>query len=189
MNKKQLRTSIVQELQAITSDEKQRIEQNIITTLFNTTLWKKSKVIGITISQHIEWDTKSIIREAWHQGKTVCIPKTDPSVHKLVFYKIDSFEQVEKQLHGLQEPISEETIAMEKSQIDLLVVPGLVFDKAGFRIGFGGGYYDRFLVDYPNETVSLLSQSQLVNEIPVEEFDKPVEYLIVENQIMKRDQL
>src|SRR5699024_4104882 len=108
---------------------------------------------------------------------------------KLVFYKIDSFEQVEKQLHGLQEPISEETIAMEKSQIDLLVVPGLVFDKAGFRIGFGGGYYDRFLVDYPNETVSLLSQSQLVNEIPVEEFDKPVEYLIVENQIMKRDQL
>lgn len=185
MNKNQLRTFIIRKLRAIPSNEKQQIERHIITTLLATEIWKKSNVIGITLSLDIEWDTKSIIKRAWSQGKTVCIPKTYPDEHKIVFYKITSFEQVKKQYYGLEEPVPEKTVALTKDQIDLLIVPGLVFNKGGFRIGFGGGYFDRFLADFPNETVSLLSQLQLVDKIPVENFDIPVENLIVENEIMK----
>src|SRR5690625_5859264 len=128
-------------------------------------------------------------KEGRGQRETCVNPKTYPDERTLIFYKISSFEQIEKQHHGLQEPNPDKATAMQKSQIDLLIVPGLVFNKAGFRIGFGGGYYDRFLVDFPHETLSLLSQSQLINKIPVEHFDKPVEYLIVENKIMKREQV
>ena len=184
-----MRACIIQELQTKTAHEKQKIEKSINTTLFTSEVWKKSKVIGITIAKDIEWDTKSIIKEAWEQEKTVCIPKTYPDERKLIFYQINSFRQVEKQYHGLWEPIPEVAMALEKDQIDLLIVPGLAFNKAGYRLGFGGGYYDRFLVDFPHETVSLLSQSQLINKIPVEKFDKPVKYLIVENEIMKRKQV
>ena len=189
MNKKQLRSYIIRELREKAANEKRKIEKKIKTTLFNSELWKKAQVVGITISKDIEWDTKSIIKAAWDQGKVVCIPKTYPDERKLTFYKINSFKQIEKQDHGLSEPIPEVAIAMKKNQIDLLIVPGLAFNKDGYRLGFGGGYYDRFLVDFPHETVSLLSQSQLINKIPVEKFDKPVEYLIVENEIMKRKQV
>lgn len=188
LDKKQLRKSILHELTTKSTEEKQLIEKDIYKTLFSTELWKISKVIGITISRHVEWDTQPIIQKAWKQGKLICIPKSNPNKHKMTFYKINSFAQVEKQHHSLFEPIPAETEAVKKNQIDLLIVPGLLFDKTGFRIGFGGGYYDRFLVDFPNETLSLLSQSQLLNKIPTERFDLPVNYLIVENELIKTGQ-
>lgn len=179
----------MQELTMKSPEEKQLIEHRIINTLLSTELWKQSKIIGITISKQVEWDTQTIIKAAWNQGKSVCIPKSYPSKHEMIFYEINSFAQVEKQHHNLLEPIPRKTEEIKKSQIDLLIVPGLLFDKNGFRIGFGGGYYDRFLVDFPNDTLSLLSRSQLVNEIPSEIFDIPVNYLVVEDKIIKRKQL
>ena len=189
MDKKQLRKSIMQELTMKSPEEKRLIEHQIINTLLSSALWEQSKIIGITISKQVEWDTKTIIKTAWKQGKSVCIPKSYPNKHEMIFYKINSFAQVEKQHHNLLEPIPSKTEKIKKSQIDLLIVPGLLFDKNGFRIGFGGGYYDRFLVDFPNDTLSLLSRSQLVNEIPSEIFDIPVNYLVVEDKIIKRKQL
>lgn len=189
MDKKQLRKSMIQELQAKSTKEKWEIEQKITETLLSTKLWKRSKIIGITISQHIEWDTKYIIKEAWTQGKTICIPKIYPNKHEMIFYKINSFAQVKKQHYDLVEPILGKVEAIQKKQIDLLIVPGLAFDKAGFRIGFGGGYYDRFLADFPNDTLSLLGHSQLINEIPSEHFDIPVKYLVVENEFIEREQI
>lgn len=185
MNKKQLRKQIIQKLRAKNVEEKRQIENKLNTTLFSSALWKKSKVIGITISNDIEWDTTCIIKEAWDKGKIVCAPKTYPDEHKLVFYTINSFEQLKTQYYGLQEPDPTQTIAFEKKLIDLLIVPGLLFDKNGFRLGFGGGYYDRFLVDFPNVTISLLSKIQLIDQIPTEPFDIPIDYLIVEDELVK----
>lgn len=173
-------------LESTSIEERKKIEQSISETLLSSAVWQQAKVIGITISQGIEWDTKSIIRKAWQQGKTICVPKSYPQEHKMVFYKINSFTQVVKQYGNLLEPIPQCTERMKKSQIDLLIVPGLLFDQWGFRIGFGGGYYDRFLSDFPNETLSLLSRSQLVDKIPTEVYDIPVNCLIMENEIIKQ---
>lgn len=185
MEKKELRESMIQKLNSTSPDEKMEVEQKITQTLLNSKLWKESETIGITISQHIEWNTKPIIKEAWSQGKSVCVPKCYPSERDMVFYKINSYTQVENSYNGLLEPISTITEEIKKKQIDLLIVPGLLFDQDGFRIGFGGGYYDRFLKDFPNETLSLLSRSQLVKKIPTDPYDIPVKSLIVEDKWMK----
>lgn len=185
LNKKKLRNSLIVQLNNQSKKDRKRTEQNLTDHLLQSELWNKSKTVGITISQAIEWDTRSIIQEAWNQGKTVCVPKSYPADRKLLFYKITSFEQLEIAYYSLQEPIPEKTQQMKNVQIDLLIVPGLVFDKFGYRIGFGGGYYDRFLTDYPNETCSLLWTEQLVDQLPSEPHDIPVNYLITEIGVQK----
>ncbi|UTW69923.1 hypothetical protein KHA80_03360 [Anaerobacillus sp. HL2] len=71
------------------------------------------------------------------------------------FYEINSFADVENSFFHLREPIISDTVQINKHEIELLIVPGLVFDKQGYRIGFGGGYFDR-LTDYNQLTLSLL---------------------------------
>ncbi|WP_370642262.1 5-formyltetrahydrofolate cyclo-ligase [Virgibacillus salidurans] len=183
LDKLQLRKSAIEKLKNIPEKTKQTIEKQLIDHLVNSTLWKEADTVGITMSQGFEWDTTAIIEAAWKQNKIVCVPKCIPQEKKLTFYQLDSYDQLEVVYYNLMEPKPNETREIDKAAIDLLIVPGLLFDKGGFRIGFGGGYYDRFLMDYPNETVSLLHGSQLVEKIPREEFDLPVKHLITEDGI------
>ena len=86
---------------------------------------------------------------------------------------------------GISEPDTQKAKEIDKNQIDLLLVPGLIFTRDGYRIGFGGGYYDRFLTDFVQPTVSLASTKQLVDDFPVEPFDIPVNYLLTEEGFVK----
>src|SRR5699024_2258906 len=101
----------------------------------NSTLWKQAETIGITMAQEFEWSTKPIIKEAWNNGKTICVPKCNPQNKQLTFYQLQDFNQLEIVYYNLLEPKPEETEEIVKSNIDLLVVPGIVFDKRGFQIG------------------------------------------------------
>jgi 5-formyltetrahydrofolate cyclo-ligase len=81
---------------------------------------------------------------------------------------------------GLFEPITDETLSVKKNEIDLQIVPGLVFSDEGYRIGFGGGYYDRYMSDYNGATLSLAFVTQTSHKIPVEGHDIPVSKIITE---------
>ncbi|MFD1038488.1 5-formyltetrahydrofolate cyclo-ligase [Virgibacillus byunsanensis] len=185
MDKNQLRKSTIKFLKQLSESKRNKIESKLANYLFQSSIWKKSDVIGITMAQGFEWNTKIIIEEAWEQGKTVCVPKCDPREKTLTFYKLQSYEQLEVVYYGLLEPKPDEVNKIDKKLIDLLIVPGLLFDSYGYRIGFGGGYYDRFLIDFPNETVSLFSAEQLMEEVPTEPFDIAVKHLITEKGILR----
>lgn len=161
------------------------MEEKLTYQLLHTDLWKNASSVGITISQGFEWDTKAIIEAAWNDNKQVSVPKCDPSIKALTFYQLTTYEQLEVVYYNLKEPNPDQSQETEKSTIDLLIVPGLLFDPSGYRIGFGGGYYDRFLTNFPNTTVSLISKGQLVKEIPKEKFDLPVNYLITEDGLYR----
>ena len=81
------------------------------------------------------------------------------------FRILDCFDQLESVYFGLLEPIESKTKKVEPKEIDLMIVPGLGFDKDGFRLGVGGGYYDRFLQNYNGNTLSLAFQEQMVTMI------------------------
>ncbi|MDP4169765.1 MAG: 5-formyltetrahydrofolate cyclo-ligase, partial [Bacillota bacterium] len=123
--------------------------------LYEDSDWINAKIIGITISNPPEVDTYQIIRKAWEQGKQIVIPKCYRKDRNMSFRTLTSFEQLETVYSGLYEPIIDETAEMPASQIDLQIVPGLAFDTAGFRLGFGGGYYDRYLKEFTGVTLSL----------------------------------
>ncbi|GER65557.1 hypothetical protein BpJC7_17350 [Weizmannia acidilactici] len=185
MDKTELRKSMIAYLKSLDAREKQNIEEKLHARLFSSNLWNHAKTIGITVSQGFEWDTKPIIETGWGQGKTVCVPKCVPEEKKLLFYRLDLFGQLEKSFFNLLEPKTNETEQVDKQKIDLLVVPGLVFNTKGYRIGFGGGYYDRFLADFPNDTVSLVYSEQIREDLPLQSYDIAVKHIVTENGILK----
>lgn len=182
MDKKELRKETIHNLKNLSDDDKLNIEKGMLEHLQKLRVWKRARTIAITISQGFEWNTKPIIELAWAEGKRVCVPKCTPEGRKLTFHAFTSYDQLEVVYYNLLEPKADETEVIEKNGIDLIVVPGLLFDKRGYRVGFGGGYYDRYLQGYKNRTVSLVSEElQLVDEVPNESFDIPVECIVTEN--------
>ncbi|WP_099158509.1 5-formyltetrahydrofolate cyclo-ligase [Virgibacillus ndiopensis] len=184
LDKLQLRKSAIAKLKKIKENEKRAIEQKLKHYLTTSAAWENATTIGITVSQGFEWNTKPLIEEAWEQGKIVCVPKCEPKEKLLTFYQLKSYDQLEIVYYNLLEPKPKETKKVDKNDIDLLVVPGLVFAKNGIRIGFGGGYYDRYLTNFLNQTISLASIHQLVDSLPFESFDIPVNQLVTENGII-----
>lgn len=185
LEKTELRKSAINVLKNVSNAERINIEEELTRNLVESEVWKQSNVIGITISNGFEWNTKPIIETAWQEGKKVCVPKCQPKQRKLDFYKIHTYDQLEVVYYNLLEPIPEETDKIEKHMIDLLVVPGVLFDKNGFRIGFGGGFYDRFLTDFPNNLISIASNVQIVEHLPTESFDIPVNRIITESGFLR----
>lgn len=184
MDKATMRKSVIEKLKQLPAIDKQHIEHQLYEYLFASNVWKKANILAVTISQGIEWNTKQIIKQAWNDGKTVVIPKCKPKTKELIFYTYQEGDQLEQTYFQLWEPIPDKSAIVMKDQIDLIIVPGVVFDKNGYRIGFGGGYYDRYLADYQNDTVSLLHTKQLTNQIPKKHFDIPVKQLITEKGII-----
>lgn len=170
----------------IDKEEHQTISQELQDVLFASDLWKNANTIGTYLSIGAEWDTRAIVNQALKDGKKVAVPKTIHKTKELLFCEMTDWSQIiEDGYFGLDEPDVEQTTAVEKDQIDLLIVPGLVFTKEGYRVGFGGGYYDRYLADFIHPTASLVHTNQLVDDFPIEPFDIPVHYLVTEEGIMK----
>lgn len=182
MGKEELRKGMLISLEEVDGMERRRIEKAMQTQLFDSPMWKEAKHIGITVSGEKEWDTHTIIERAWKEEKQVSVPKSIHSSRELHFYCLTSFGQLETGYFNLQEPLTDQTERVDAKDIDLLIVPGLLFTPSGYRIGFGGGFFDRFLVDFPNQTLSLAHTNQLVDSFPIEPHDVPVDYIVTEDK-------
>lgn len=185
MNKKQLRQEMREKLASISKQLYEEKSYNIAERLYKESNWLNAKTVGITISKPPEVDTYQIIRKAWEQGKTVVVPKCIPSNKQLVFRCLEDFNQLETVYFGLLEPKESITRKVEPNEIDLLIVPGLSFTKVGFRLGVGGGYYDRFLENYQGDKISLAFDIQIVPDLPVEEHDLPVDKIITDHEVIE----
>ncbi len=178
MEKNTLRQKMKETLHRISKPLYEHYSYQIAQTLYDDPLWKSSQTIGITISNPPEVDTYQIIRKAWDEGKTVVIPKCLPKEKQMNFRILERFNQLESVYFSLLEPIEASTTRVDPEEIDLLIVPGLAFTMEGYRLGVGGGYYDRFLQNYHGKTVSLAFREQMVNQLPKEPHDIPVEKII-----------
>lgn len=145
---------------------------------------KNSSVIGLTISSFPEVNTEGVIKRLWELGKTVVVPKCTPIDRSMTFYKIDSYDQLETVYLQLMEPNPRLTVAVTPADIDLLIVPGIVYSKTGYRIGYGGGYYDRFMTNYAGQTLSIAFDFQVVDKVITEVFDIPVDKIITNKEII-----
>lgn len=178
MNKKLLRHQMKEKLQQMDETSFKEACQTIIKNLLNSEEWAMAQTVGITISTGREIDTKPIIEEGWKQQKRIVVPKCYPNKKEIKFYQISSFAEVEDSFYSLKEPIIAITPFVPKEEIDLVIVPGIIFDNEGYRIGYGGGYYDRYLHSFLNKTVALAFPFQIVASIPKEEHDIPVGKII-----------
>ncbi|WP_042345954.1 5-formyltetrahydrofolate cyclo-ligase [Bacillus massiliigorillae] len=185
MNKKAIQEEARAKLASMTQEDFDQKCRAIENHLFQLDIWKQARTIGLTISNSREIHTKNIIEKAWKEGKKVAIPKCNPSDRSMMFRFFNDFSQLESVYYDLLEPIMEETVEAGTDDLELMIVPGVVFDERGFRIGYGGGYYDRYLEAFKGPTVSLLLPTQLVSEIPRNQYDIPVQTLILPSGVHK----
>ncbi|MDF2789161.1 MAG: hypothetical protein K0S80_2259 [Neobacillus sp.] len=183
--KKLIRKEMKESLALLTKPYYEHYSTKIANTLYNDEDWLNAKLIGITISKEPEVDTYQIIRKAWESGKEVVVPKCNPKDKTLTFRKITEFSQLESVFYGLLEPIIEQTMEVYPENIDLLFVPGLAYTSEGFRLGFGGGYYDRYLTSYYGKTLSLAFHFQVIPQFPIEKHDIPVSKIITNDEVIK----
>lgn len=186
-DKKAIRKQMRAELAKLSKPLYEDYSYKIANRLFQEPAWKDANLVGVTISNPPEVDTYQIIRKAWEQGKQVAVPKCHPAEKVLTFHVLTEFSQLESVFFGLFEPIEKRTEMIRTEDIDLLLVPGLAFTKSGNRLGFGGGYYDRFLQSYQGETISLAFSCQMISELPVEKHDLPVAKIITNEQVFVRE--
>ena len=183
-DKKKVRKKVKTSLETLTDEKRVEYTKQISTKLYGLKEWKQAKLIGLTISIPPEFPTLHIIEQAWKEGKEVAIPKCNPEDKTMQFKKITSFEQLESVYSGLLEPV-ETTLNVMAEDMDLLIVPGLAFTRDGYRLGFGGGYYDRFLSGYKGVTISLAFECQLIDELPTELHDIPVHQIVTMDKVYR----
>ncbi|WP_144840174.1 5-formyltetrahydrofolate cyclo-ligase [Metaplanococcus flavidus] len=181
MDKAGQRKDMIAFLKRMDTEEHRQKSDAILAFLMEDPAFQSAKIIGTTISAFPEVDTRRLMEECWKAGKKTAVPKCDPLTRAMTFRLVDDPSQLEKVYMKLKEPIIELTEEVGPEQIDLLIVPGVVFSKEGYRIGFGGGYYDRYLTRYKGPTRSLAFAVQLVETVPVEAHDLPVQRIFTEN--------
>lgn len=180
--KKQIRKEMQRQLANLSKPVYEHFSYQIAQRLFAESFWKDANTISITISRMPEVDTYQIIRRAWEEKKTVVVPKCYPANRTMKFRVLKAFNELESVFYGLFEPIEKVTDEVGRKDIDLMIVPGLAFTKRGERLGFGGGYYDRYLEEYGGRKISLAFQQQIVSSLPVERHDILLHKIITEEE-------
>lgn len=183
--KRTQRQEMLQKLKQMSAATHALRSAQIVERLMMRPQFHVAKTIAVTMSNFPEVETRGLIEQAWSLGKTIVVPKSQPKTRQMTFYKLTDFQQLEVVFAGIEEPIEHACEAMELAQIDLIIVPGVVFNKKGYRIGFGGGYYDRLLADYNGVTIALAFDEQVYDTIPVDAHDVPVQQIITDQRMLQ----
>ncbi len=177
MDKLELRRQIRARKRAMTQAQIEESSGKLCEKFLATPQYRQAKTIYGYLPYNQEVRTVPILQQALADGKRVAVPKVFED--EMRFLYIEDLSQVETGYAGIPEPIGDGPAAQDLKA--LVLMPGLAFDRQGRRIGYGGGFYDRFLAREPDHpTVALCYGFQLVDTLPTEEFDIPVDLVIWE---------
>ncbi len=146
--------------------------------------YRKAQTLFISVSFGSELDTHPLIARALVDGKRVAVPHCDPRTHRMQPLWIARFpEDLTPGILGILEPDPDRCAAAAPAMLDLVIVPGIAFTRRGMRLGYGGGYYDRFLTALPDHvpTLALAPDSQIADALPVEPHDRRFNWLLTES--------
>jgi 5-formyltetrahydrofolate cyclo-ligase len=175
MDKKALRLSIRQQKQAMTPEQIEQASARLCELFFETEQYKKAKTVYSYLPYNQEVRTVPILERAIADGKAVAVPKVYGDTMRFIY--INSMAETAPGYSGIPEPIADGPIANDPTA--LVLMPGLAFDKEGHRIGYGGGFYDKFLAAEPHHpTVALCYGFQVLDRLETDDFDIPVDLVL-----------
>ena len=175
MDKKELRSQIRAKKRAMTEAEIVEKSEKLGRLFTASPLYQNAKTIYGYLPYNQEVRTIPMLEQALRDGKRVAVPKVVGD--EMVFICMDDLSKVEKGYAGIPEPVADGPIADDTGA--LVLMPGLAFDPDGHRIGYGGGFYDKFLASEPNHpTLALCYDFQMLPHLETEEFDIPVDCVL-----------
>lgn len=175
MDKTALRRTIREKKRAMTNEEIESASKKLGQMFLASEQYQQAKTIYGYLPYNQEVRTVSILEQALLDGKRVAVPKIYGDEMRFIY--LDDLTQVARGYAGIPEPVADKPVADDPTA--LVLMPGLAFDQAGHRIGYGGGYYDKFLADEPEHpTVALCYDFQILPAIKTEEYDVPVDCVL-----------
>lgn len=168
----------------LSEDEVKALSDSIFQNLRKNTFFNAAHNVMIYLDFKHEVKTDAIIEYCLEHGKKVYVPICIPETHEICISRITGLDQLQSGHFGIREPFREHIRLSDSSLLDLLLVPGVAFDASGNRIGFGAGYYDRFMKRLrPDAFKAALAYSfQVVEQVPTDEYDIPADYIVTENE-------
>lgn len=187
MNKNQIRIDMKAFLTGLSANDRHARSIAACHQLIATREFKSAQMIMIFMAIPDEIETSTLAVKAWQEGKSIAVPRVDWTEKRMEPVEIRSLDVGMKTTGpGLREPI--EGTAVPLDLIDIVVTPGLAFDRRGFRVGRGRGFYDRFLAqkDFKGVRCAICFHEQLLNEpIPSEEHDVPMDLIVTDREVIR----
>lgn len=177
MDKKELRKKYTKVRADV--EDKEGKDRLIRENLRQLDIYKKAKSVFVFISYKSEVDTRGIIEDILADGKKLLVPLVKGS--EMIAVEVKGIDDLEPNKMGILEPKSGD----EVTDVDLTITPGLAFDKAGYRLGYGGGYYDKFFAKVDTIRMGIGYSDQYVESLVHEDYDKPLEYLLTEEGLIE----
>lgn len=175
MDKTELRREIRARKRAMTEEEIETRSAKLAQLFFASEAYQNAKTIYGYLPYNQEVRTVPMLERALKDGKRVAVPKVYGEEMKFLY--LDDLNAVAKGYAGIPEPIADEPVAQDETA--LVLMPGLAFDPQGHRIGYGGGFYDKFLAAEPNHpTLALCYEFQMLPKLDVEDHDIPVDTVL-----------
>jgi 5-formyltetrahydrofolate cyclo-ligase len=185
--KQTLKSEIFEKRKALSKEEIKEKSNKIKEKLFSLPEFKDAKNILFYVSFNDEVDTQEIIKELLaNKEKNIIVPYVVKNNPILQLSEIKNFNELEPKTWGILEPKDEFIRKFDIENVDLVIIPGIVFDQNGHRIGYGYGYYDRFLKKLDKNVVKIGFgfEFQIVDKIPEEKHDVPVDIMVTEKRVI-----
>ena len=177
MDKKLLRRQIGEKKRAMTARQIEAASANLAQQLFEHPLYQQAPSLYAYLSYNQEVRTEPILRRCLADGKRVAVPKVSKDHTFMEFLWLDDLSAVAPGYYNIPEPIADGPIADDSAA--LILMPGLAFDRQGNRMGYGGGFYDKYLAAHPGHpTIALCYDFQVLPHLDAEDHDIPVDVVL-----------
>ncbi|MDN5292831.1 MAG: 5-formyltetrahydrofolate cyclo-ligase [Eubacteriales bacterium] len=186
--KKALRKQVLQERMALSREEVLQKSRVIAERVMGLPEYQQAKTVMMYLDFRNEVATDYLLRQTMARGKRVVVPVTDVAGKRLIPTLIVNYpDDIGTGAWGIPEPKPEAIRPVPPQEIDLVLVPGVAFDEKGNRLGYGGGFYDRFLLQTGPGTVfvALAFELQVRDQVYPEAHDQPVHYIVTEERVIK----
>lgn len=183
LEKKRCRRWAKERLKGLRPEEKSAGDAAICKRVLGLEAYKKAEVLFCFVGTAEEIDTSMILEQAWSEGKRVAVPKCRAK-GVMDAYEVSSFAELSAGSYGILEP-REGAKMISPEEIDFAILPCLACDRKGYRLGHGGGYYDRYLEGTEFETAVVCRERLLLEQTPVGQFDRRADWVITERESIR----
>ena len=184
MDKKVLRKELIKKRKDIPKEKKVIYDKEISKQIIGSDYFKKAEQILVFASSGDEFDTRFIIERCRMEYKRVFYPVCIDNDGNMKFHKVDSLGDLQIGMYGIPEP-KPYCKEYKPKENDIVIVPCLSVDKNGYRIGYGKGYYDRFLKDFNGVSVSPCYDVLLEDEIPTDKYDMQINIIVTDKEVIQ----
>lgn len=182
--KKQMRRDVKEKRQSMPAELKAFFDKKICNKLLNLWAVRETETFLCYVSTAIEVDTKMFINSLLASGKRVAVPRCVEGKSEMNFFFINSLDELLPGAFGVLEPVADEKNLLTETENTICIVPAFMFDKNGFRLGYGKGYYDRYLSRYKGSTIGICYDENITDELFHGKYDRAVDLVLTEKQII-----